>query len=470
VAPTRAQKSARDSLIHHRRSTIVPPQEEKMISRITLVASVVGLLAFAGNARSEEAPPPPPTVVPIDQGAAPMAAPPAAPEPAPMAAPMAAPPPAPSTGIGVPTASFKIEPSSGNTLKLGLLFQPQFQSLGSTELSGTSYNLFLRRTRFLAGGTLFGTFEYFFDTDYPNLFLAGNDAPTATANATTTKATPGMNVQDAFITWKPAGDVFKVDAGYMLPPMAHNAVQGAGTLYSWDYFAFTFLSTAGTILGSSASPVGRDLGVQLRGLVLDGHLEYRLGLFQGLRNTETPAAMGGMATNVGSTNFFRAVGRVQINLLDAEPGFFYAGTYLGRKKILSIGLSGDTQSSYHYFAGDVFADLPLGPGVFTAQVNVAHWDGGTFVPIAKETAIMGEVGFNIAALQLSPILHAEHLWGGTSSGMVTSVDQSHIGGGLAYWPFGHSSNLKAFYTRNTTAAVGQHDDNQVNVQWQLYFF
>ena len=441
-----------------------------MISRTSLVASVVGLLALSGIARSEEPPPPAPEAAP--------AVPAATPEAAPMAAPMvvvtpaAAPPPAasPPGAIGSPTPSFKMEPSPGNSIRIGLLLQPQFQSLGSTELTGNSYNLYIRRTRLLVGGTLFGAFEYFMETDYPNLFLATNEGPTATAAATTTKATPGNNIQDAFITWKPVGDVFKVDAGYMLPPMAHNAIQGAGTLYSLDYFAYTFLSTANTLLGSSASPVGRDLGFQLRGLVLGGHLEYRLGMFQGLRHTEQPAAIGDTATTVGSNNFFRLTGRLQLNLLDAEPGFFYAGTYLGRKKILSVGLSGDTQGSYHYVAGDVFADLPLGPGVFTAQVDVAHWDGGTFIALAKQTALMSEVGFNIAALQLSPIVHLEHLWGGTSSGGTTSVDQSHLGGGLAYWPYGHGSNLKVFYTRNTTTAAGQHADNQFNVQWQLYFF
>ena len=35
--------------------------------------------------------------------------------------------------------------------------------------------------------------------------------------------------------------MIKIDAGYMLPPMAHNAVQSAASLYSWDYFAFSFL-------------------------------------------------------------------------------------------------------------------------------------------------------------------------------------------------------------------------------------
>jgi hypothetical protein len=440
-----------------------------MIARTSLVVLVAVALVGTGRAWSQT--PPPDAPAPDSSAPAPL------PPPAPPAPPMevgtppiapGAPSPTAAPASYPPTASFKNDIGNGSTLKVGLLIQPQFQSLGSTALDGNSYNLFIRRTRLLVAGTLFGAFDYFFDTDYPNLFLAANEGPTATAAATTTKATPGMNIQDAFITWKALGDLLKVDAGYMLPPMAHNAVQGAGTLYSWDYFAFTFLSTANTLLGSSASPVGRDLGVQLRGLLLDGHIEYRLGLFQGVRNPETPSALGDTATTVGANNFFRATGRIQINLLDAEPGFFYAGTYLGKKKILSFGFSGDTQSSYHYLAGDIFADLPLGPGVFTAQVDVAHWTGGTFIPLAKETAVMGEAGYNFDAVHLSPIVHVEHLWGGTSPGGITSVDQTRAGGGLAFWPYGHTSNLKAFYTRNTEAG-GAHAANQFNLQWQLYF-
>lgn len=423
----------------------------KRVARIAFVLSSLYLLTAARAARAQaggaaapdlSAPAPASDVPP--PGAAPMA---------PSAAPMA-----PSVAPAYPpTASFKNDIGNGSTLKVGLLLQPQFQSLGDHALDGNAYNLFIRRTRLLVSGTLFGAFEYFFDTDYPNLFLADNTPANAMtgAAATTVKLTPGMNIQDAFITWKAAGDLFKIDAGYMLPPMAHNAVQGAGTLYSWDYFAFTFLSTANTLLGSAASPVGRDLGVQLRGLLLDGHLEYRAGLFQGLRDTDT-------ATDVGSNNFFRATGRVQVNLFDAEPGFFYAGTYLGKKKILSFGISGDTQSSYHYFSGDGFADLPVGPGVFTAQVDVAHWNGGTFIPgLPKETAIMGEVGYNFDAIHVSPILHSEYLWS-------TVANQTRAGGGLAFWPYGHTSNLKAFYTRNIEVGT-PHADNQFNLQWQLYF-
>ncbi|HEX3905935.1 MAG TPA: hypothetical protein VH853_24145 [Polyangia bacterium] len=429
-----------------------------MIARSWLPVSTLVLVALSGNAWSQT---PPSEAAPPDTSATP-----------PMAAPMAPPPPLEAAPPAAPPAgppSFKIDAGPGNTLKVGLLVQPQFQSLGSNALNGNSYNLFIRRTRLLVGGTVLGTFDYFFDTDYPNLFLATNEGPTMTANAVTTKNTPGMNIQDAFITWRPLTDAnkdaFKVDAGYMLPPLAHNAVQGAGTLYAWDYFLFSFsyLGAAGTNFGSTSSPVGRDLGVQLRGLVLDGHLEYRLGMFQGVRDSETPAAMAGTATTVGANNFFRVTGRLQLNLFDPEPGFFYAGTYLGKKKILSFGVSGDMQDAFHYYyvAGDGFADLPVGPGVFTAQVNVAHWDGGTFVPaLPKQTAFMSEVGFNFNTL-FAPIARVEYLWG--------PANLYHIGGGLAFWPFGHTSNLKAFYTRNYEQG-SPHADNQVNVQWQLYFF
>jgi hypothetical protein len=162
---------------------------------------------------------------------------------------------------------------------------------------------------------------------------------------------------------------------------------------------------------------------------------------------------------------FRATGRLQFNLLDAEPGFFYAGTYLGAKKILSVGISGDTQGSYHYEGADVFADLPLGPmGVFTAQVDVSHWNGNTFIPgFIRQTALGAEAGFLFTPLFLSPILRVDHLW------IDNAANTSRYGGGLAFWPYGHNSNLKAFYTyvKENGASRGA---NQINVQWQLYFF
>ena len=405
---------------------------------------------------AEDAAPPPPEpseAVPTAPEAATAPVPPVAPAPASAPEPasvMAAPPPAPP--------SFRIEPSKDTSIRIGLLLQPQFQSASSATLDKYSNNLYIRRTRILVGGTLFGTFDYFLDTDYPNLFLAS--AGGTEANPTYQKATPGMNIQDAFGTWRAYNDMVKVDVGYMLPPGLHNAVQGATTLYSWDYFINSF-PNRGNLFGGSTSPVGRDVGVQLRGLLVDGHLEYRAGLFQGVRNAPT-------LTEQGSRNFFRFAARVQVNLLDAETGFFYQGTYLGKRKILSVGGTVDIQDSYKFFGGDAFVDFPIDPiGVVTAQVNVGHWDPGTLIPAAvlpaKETAIMGEAGFIFSAAQVGPILRFERLspTGGNN--------QTRYVAGAAYFPYGHNINLKAFYTRFHEVGAAR-DTNTFNLQWQLYFF
>ena len=437
---------------------------------MTLFAMLISGVAVAQTPPPEAAPPEAPPAPPPAEVAAPPA--PEAPPPAPMAPP---PPPAAApkeTFVPPAQPSMKIETPNKSVLKLGVLLQPQFQSsqpkfgAPASALTGFGNNFYIRRTRILAGGSLFGgVLEYFVDTDFPNLFLAQNVTTTDAMGMMVTnsgvKNTPGMNIQDAFITFKPIGDVFKIDAGYMLPPLAHNAVQGATTLYMWDYFFYTFRSGNG--FNSSGNPIGRDAGMQFRGLIAN-HLEYRLGLFQGLRAPQT-------ATDTVAKNFFRVTGRLQFNVLDPETGFFYAGTYLGTKKVLSIGASFDlddtaSTTAYKYFAGDVLADLPLGPGVLTAQVNVAYWNGGTTVPSVtpKATAIMAEAGYLIGGVGLSPILHAEQLFVDGPNN-----NEGYYGGGLAWWPYGHNTNLKAFYTYRKAEAQSS-GGSQINVQWQLYFF
>jgi hypothetical protein len=388
---------------------------------------------------------------------------------------MAVPPP-PAPAKPSPLA-FKIEVPKTETvpassIKIGLLLQPQFQMQQSrygsatATLDGWKNDLYVRRTRLLLGGTLFGVFDYFVDTDFANLGLSTPGMTTDAAGMVTNtnaKAAQGLNIQDAFITYKPMADLVKIDAGFMLPPLAHNAVQGATTLYAWDYFANSFRANGLGINGNfgySASPVGRDAGVQARGLVAGGLVEYRVGLFQGIRRPVS-------ATEVAGRNFFRVAGRVQVNLLDPETGFFYQGTYLGTKKVLSVGATFDIQDKYKYFGGDVFVDYPLAGNIVTAQVNVIHVDGdsGGYTPVVtKNTTVMAEAGFMIGMAHLSPIVRFERAF-------VTgdNNDDTYIGGGLAWWPYSHNSNLKAFFTNHKYEAAPK-SGNQVNVQWQLYFF
>jgi hypothetical protein len=395
--------------------------------------------------------------------------------------------PEPTAGPYVPFAPtptpLRLESSSAS-IQFGVLGQPQFEVSGAPDADLTTKNLFVRRFRFTVAGTLFKTLEFFFQTDWPNLFkLDPADTMAFDKNA------PGLNIQDAYVTYRPFGahadiarvfDV-KLDAGFMLPPLSHNSLESAAKLYGADYFVNSFrrnvTNNADPFRAYGQSPVGRDAGVQLRVLALNGHIDFRVGTFMGRRVGAVPASAS-MPAVVGGINVFRLSARLQINLLDAEPGFFYQGTYLGARKIVSLGAFVDYQDPYKYFGADLLVDLPVGPGIFTAQGGVVQWDGGTFIPLVKQRVYMAEVGYLIGPVRLSPIARFERL----DSPLIPNPDpampglipdasnpsEDRYGGGLAFWPYGHNSNLKVFFTR-VHRTPAPHDFNVITAQWQVSF-
>jgi hypothetical protein len=348
-------------------------------------------------------------------------------------------PPTPPASLG----GLKLE-GNGASLKLGFLFQPSYElASGSLASTQTIQHFFVRRMRLMAGLTLGTQFEFFADTDSPNIARNTNVAPSS-----------GMIVQDAFMTWKPM-DEFKLDGGMMLVPFTHNSVQGATTLYALDYFASSFNQSAG--FGNSA---GRDVGAQARGLVI-GHLEYRLGVFTGNRGV---APMGANTSRAE----MRITARVQYNLFDPETAFFYAGTYAGAKKIVSFGAGVDHQDNYTAFAVDAFVDLPVGADVLTAQAAFLHFDPGTpaWIGVAKQSDVIVEAGYRLSALKLSPIVRFEdQLFPGV--GMADSTSILRVSAGVAWWPMGHNLNVKLFYTYVKPPGDAF---NQLNLQVQLYVF
>jgi hypothetical protein len=380
--------------------------------------------------------------------------------------------PEPDAGPYVPFAPapppLRVENSSAS-IQFGILAQPQFEMAGTPDATLTTKNLFLRRFRLMVGGTLFKKIEFFFQTDWPNLFKQDP----ADTMAGTGKNVPGLNVQDAYVTFKPVGELIKFDAGFMLPPVSHNSLESAAKLYGPDYFVNSFrrnLTNNNDPFTVGLSPVGRDAGVQLRGLLFNGHIDLRIGAFQGKRVGPVPADVSNPAVSAG-VNAPRVAGRLQINLLDAEPGFFYQGTYLGAKKILSLGVFYDRQNNYKYFGADLFVDLPVGPGVFTAQGNAVQWDGGTFLMdvLFKQRAYMGEAGYLIGPARLSPFGYFERLVSYTAPAGAVPVNEDRYGGGLACWPYGFNSNIKVQFLR-VHRNPAPHDYNQINLQWQVYVY
>ncbi len=112
-------------------------------------------------------------------------------------------------------------------------------------------------------------------------------------------------------------------------------------------------------------------------------------------------------------------------------------------------------------------DLPLGPGILTAQGGYSFWDGGTLTKIAPENVFMGELGYLIGPIKVSPFARVERMIAVHPTNAQPSEDR--YGGGLGFWPFGHTSNLKFFFSRNKRDPA-PHAFSQANLQWQLYFY
>ncbi len=335
-------------------------------------------------------------------------------------------------------AQLQITSPDGNAkIKFGLLLQGWGDWTQDAASGGYAENLFLRRARFLMGGQIAPDVTFFLETDNPNL----GKAPKSLGS--------GFIIQDAFMEWKPA-DEFSLDAGLILIPLCRNCLQSATTLVSMDYGSFSFLNSAPT-----QSSVGRDTGFQAKGYLLDQKLEYRFGVFQGIREA-------------GSRNSFRTAGRLQYEFLEPEVGPFYTGTYLGKKKVLAVGVGYDSQQDYKATSGDVFFDHPVGEdGSVTARFDYIRWDGGTtLATLPKQNDSFAEVGYYFKPVKLMPFLRYEKQ--SFSNAVDESKNQSRYQAGVGYYPYGYNFNIKAGYTR-ISPEVGN-KTNEFTIQFQFLYF
>jgi hypothetical protein len=339
--------------------------------------------------------------------------------------------------VAVARAQVLIKVNDDVNFKLGVLGQVQADTLHVTGTDITSTNLFLRRLRLLFGGQVAKNVTFFVETDAPNL---------GKTLATGKNITPAIIVQDAYGEFKQS-DGFALDAGLMFVPFSRNSLQSANTLLALDYGAYTFSQSAPT-----QSSTGRDTGFQAKGYFLKNRLEYRIGAFQGLRNTS-------------SNNALRYTGRVQYNVLDPETAFFYTGTYLGAKKILAIGGAFDTQSHYHAYDADVFTEYPFGPGAFTGQFDLTRFDGDvTLTSLKKQNDILLELGYLVHALRLTPVLQFVH----RDIVDLSSGDEHRTSIGANYWWAGHNASIKGAYTHiDPRGLATQHE---FTVQLQFFYY
>jgi len=360
------------------------------------------------------------------------------------------------------TAKDKTNPDEPR-IQVRLLLQPQMQLIQAKKQlpgedvtpddNGIGQEFFLRRTRVILAGKVNKWIHFFFETDNPNMGKNGNFVGTFT--------------QDGFIDFRFANEL-KVAMGMILMPFSRHNRQSAASLMGLDYHTAVFGAWGPTAFW-------RDYGVEARGMIVK-KLDYRVGVFRGFR--------GAAATN----DVPRFTGRVAYNFFDAEPKFFYGGTYLGKSKHLSLGFGFDVQPEggvdakgkkdlYYGLTGDVFVDWPLGNQMaFTLNTGAIFYSWGPekYNPLTS-IAMFGEAGFLICDLQ--PVLGVEYgkpLDGDTYEDQV--VQNFRLG--LNYYIKGHNATVKVEYANTLNSVTGMPSGsfdygkfrrNVFTVQTQLLF-
>ncbi len=351
-----------------------------------------------------------------------------------------------ATWVTPASAQWQIESKDQTAnIRFGILVQPQFESLETPDGTGHSTNLFLRRLRILFGGKVAEKWLFFVQTDSPEL---GKSSPDILADPTGAKDNGAVNLQDAFLTYDYSNDL-KVDAGLILLGLSHNHLQSAASLLPIDYSPYCFTES-----GPLGERVGRDVGIQLRGYPINKHVEYRVGIWQGVRGVE-------------ARNTLRMTGRVVIYPLSAETGFFYHGTYQGSEQIVAIGAGFDVQKDYSMFGADLYIEQPFKGGKqgFTFQFDWNRMDGGLLAPsLAKQDALLIEAGAHFGNGKVSPFLQ----YAARSFDNAELPKQNSLQAGVAFWLDGHYRNLKLSVGR--LHVEGQPDRLQVLAQLQLFYF
>jgi hypothetical protein len=335
-------------------------------------------------------------------------------------------------------AAWEIKSEDGSSsIKFGFLAKLRGESI-NPDVGSSEQNLFFRRLRILAGGKLNDKWSFFFETDSPNL---GKETGGS-------KNHGDMFIQDFVVTFKPQSDKFMLDFGQILQAVTYNSNQSAVTLMATDYNPTSFVWA-----GALDTKVGRDYGVRARGYLMNDKLEYRASILSGNRGPD-------------STNSLRYFGRVMYNFFEPMKGLYYTGTSLGKKRLLSVGASMDTQEDYQTTSIDFFYDQPLGGGnAVTLQGSWSSLDGDVFLPgIADQDNTTLEAGFYFGASKLMPFVQLSNR--DFSDSGLADVDTTMIG--IGYFFRGYNGNVK--FSWLTSDVDGGASTDTIWVQLQAFTF
>ncbi len=388
--------------------------------------------------------------------------------------------------LSVVRSSYAVTVTEGKdastTVKFLLQVQAQAEQNATYNEKGWAGDFFVRRARILLFGDVTPFVNYFVETDEPDYGKRGNN-------------NPSFFVQDAYITLHLYKNDLKLDMGMLLLPFSHNGRQAASSLLPVDY---DISSVFGRYpVEGSQSVVGRVFGAELSGFVIHGHLNYIFLVSNGQDAQATKITTSTAVLNPNDTKRF--TGRLQYNVFNTDDvlGFFYAGTYLGAKRILSVGASYDEQpnsisddlenvnftkvGNYSAYDVDVFLDYPIAypsidSGVVTVQAAYLRYNYDN-LNYNDGTAFYVEAGYLFPWVvgwgRLEPVIKIDNFSSSETPSNGTYLKFTRYHFGVNYWIKEHEANIKAEYLVDSengkVAGVNAMSQDIATVQFQILF-
>jgi len=289
-----------------------------------------------------------------------------------------------------------------------------------------------------------------------------------------------IEVLDAVVKFE-FDDLFNVWGGRLLPPSDRSNLDGPYYLSVYD---FPFVQAYPSIFA------GRDNGVAVWGQVGEGQFKWQGGVFEG---TDGPP---------NAKDHLMWAGRLVLNLLDPEPGYYNASTYYGAKDVLAIGVSGmvqedavgttDDPKNFFGFNLDVLFEKKLEKevigdisgltdGVVTLEGAYYVYDdddldeedpaltpfgnpnrqGQSFLVLAA-FLFPGQFGAGLLQGQFQPYFRFQEYDRSSNIGLKTGVE-----GGVNYVINGHNARLSLFYQNLDAYSAGGIDSVALGGQFQF---
>jgi len=242
-------------------------------------------------------------------------------------------------------------------------FQMSVRDIGSGPNNDeTTTNFNFRRNRLALMGAYGDMFGMYVQTE----FVDQTSLNTLGVNQTPTD--PKFSILDAVFRFK-LHDAFRINAGKYKYSFTRENLEACEMPLTLDRSLFI----TAPLMGDNPT---RDMGASIWGNLFSGLFQYRFDVMEGRK-----ASTG----DTSPKSNFRYGSRMHVSLLDPESEYGYKGTYLGKKKVLTVGgamqyepdaIYGDTVSKtgskdYYAWTLDGFFEYPL-TDIGTVTVSGAY--------------------------------------------------------------------------------------------------